>query len=606
MPEHVQTLLGNGGKRTVFQADAIFNQPHASPLQRMKEALWRIGRYVGRRVRQARHALCSDWHGARYWSFGLILLLITSLAVIAFYVNHPQVETDPDTSSYLTVTQHILSSGKLVDPVRTPGYPLFIALVFLLAGQGNLAAVSIAQGMLFVAATLEIYGIICLMFRRAWMALTIGLLVGLNIYLIAFVKPVMSESFAMWVVASLALSVTLCIFTLRARYLWLVAAFTLLAFMTHPEWVYAPVPIFAYLLFIAARRGTFRRLLPHALGAVLVLYGCLGLFIYVNATQNGFPGITDVQGINLLGKVIEYNMQNEAPPQYAAITQQLNAYLAAGGERSPYTFALYYPPITANYWALADSYASSIVYHHPVEFFLHTVPVFINSSNPYYAFSNLNAQGPFALPLIELQEFSAQVYFLYRFFPLVALFWLGLLFWRPTRRVQMMGALSLLGLYELALVAAGGYSDMPRLHSSFNPILLVCTWGSVLLLLPPLLSLLRKLPFNKRLARFWPIIKWAWGICIVGGFILSAAVTMLRHGTSALARPETWIGIQWSLNHPARALALLALAGLISLLAYLGYQDQQAAAPKSEQTREEVQPQPGEAPERTLEAEHLP
>ena len=564
-----------------------------------------------RRVAQrGMRLLGEDWRGSRYLCFGLLLLALAGLVVAAFYLNHPQVEIDPDTQSYLTVTQHILTNGKFVDPIRTPGYPSFIALVFLLAGQGNLAAVSIAQGILFVVATLEVYIITCLILRHAWMGVIVGLIVGTNTYLLGFVKPDIAEGFGLWVVVSLALAVTLFLLTLRARLLWLVAALLLVAFMTHPEWIYAPVPIFAYLLIFAWRRGKLRRLLPHAVAAVLLLYGCLGLFVYVNTTQNGFPGITDVQGINLLGKVIEYRMQNEAPAQYAVVTQKLDAYLATAGEPTPYGFADYYPPIASNYWSLADSYASSIVSHHPVEFFLDTIPVFFTSSNFYYAYSGISAQGAFSSPLAQLEQVSSRVYFFYRFFPLFALLWLGLLFWRPTRRVQMMGALSLLGLYELAVVAAGGYSDFTRLHVPFDPIMLVVIWGSLLLFVKLLLLLLKRIPLRKSLARFWPTIKWAWGIVLVGGLILSMAATVLLHGLAPLAHPTTWTGLHTLLDHPLWTLALLGVGGILSRLAYLGYQEQQAslapAASASEQAREESMPQMEEALGQRLEAEHLP
>jgi len=98
--------------------------------------------------------------------------------------------------------------------------------------------------------------------------------------------------FALFVVVSLTLTTVLFVRRPGARAMWLVAACTLLTFMTRGEWAYVPIPLFAYLMVVAARRGTFRRLLPHAVAGVLFLYGTLGLYIFVNATQNDVPGIT--------------------------------------------------------------------------------------------------------------------------------------------------------------------------------------------------------------------------------------------------------------------------------------------------------------------------
>lgn len=152
----------------------------------------------------------------------------------------------------------------------------------------------------------------------------------------------------------MALAVVICIHRLKALDFWIGAALTLAAFMTRPEWAYVPVPLFAYLLIIAARRGQFRRLLPHAIAGVLVVYALLGLYIFINGQQNGYPGITFVQRQNLVDKVMEYQMQNEAPPGYAAVGQKVNAFLA-NHPSDPYQLEEQYPQIADNYWELGSN-----------------------------------------------------------------------------------------------------------------------------------------------------------------------------------------------------------------------------------------------------------
>jgi hypothetical protein len=528
---------------------------------------------IRRNIRRSLPALVEDWHGARYFSYGLVLLLLTSAIVAAYYINHPQPETGPDTPSYLTVTQHILTNGNMVDASRTPGYPLLIALIFLLFGQGNLMAVSAAQGVLFVFAALEIYIITCLVFRRSWIALIVGLAVGCNIYLLSFIKPILSEGISLWVVTSLALATVLFIRFPQARFLWLVAALTLLTFMTRSEWMFLPVLLFAYLLWIAARRGVFRHLLPHALVAVLLLYGVLGLYIYENATVNHYPGVTEVQRINLLGKVLQYHMQDEAPPQYASIARAADTYLEAGG-LSPYAFAEQHPALglSANHWALAGDYANAIVEQHPVEFLLKTIPVVFTSSDSYYPSSQINLQGPLALPLFGLQKLSAGAYYWYRFFPFLAFLWFGLLFWRRTARsraVEMMSAVALLALYDLVITSLGGYSSYARFHIVFDPLMMVVVLGSALLagalLLPVLLRKTQNIPV---LARLWPVIGWALGGALVGGVVASAAATVIRHGLAPLVHPATWTGLHLLFDHPLRTILVLGASILLCVLAW--------------------------------------
>ncbi|HLW03662.1 MAG TPA: hypothetical protein VKT82_33760 [Ktedonobacterales bacterium] len=536
---------------------------------------------VGRSLRQVGQRLKDDWQGPRYAISGLALLLVSSLIVFAYYSNHPTPETYPDSAQYLAVSHQIMTSGKLVDPMRLPGYPLLISLVFLLTGQGNLVAVSIVQGILFVVAVLEIYIIVCLLTHRAWQGLIVGLLVTSNTYLLTFIKPILSEGFSLWIVTSLALAILLFLRTLRVRQFWLVVLLLFVAYMVRPEWIYAPVLLFAFLLLVAARHGRFRRLAPHVLAALLVLYGVLGLYIYENATLNGFAGVSVVERINLLGKVLQYNMQNEASPQYAALTQELDAFKQAYHQsKSPYLFADLHPAITANYWALPDAYDNSIVEHHPIEFVMNTVPIFFSTLDAYYAESRLDAKGPFGNELVLLDNISLKTVLLYQLFPFFALVWLVLLFWRRTARsllVEMMAALSLIGLYELVLIASGGYEAYARLHSAFNPILTVVVCGSVLLALAFSARLLMKsATLTTTFARLWPGVYRIGGTFIIICVLASAALTVFTRGFSTLGHLTAWRGVSYVYKHPTPSGVVLAVAlCLLLVLWYYSYQAHQ-------------------------------
>lgn len=536
-----------------------------------KRTLHSIREYVWRHLDHFRQLLTKDWRESRYGLLGLILLLSSSLIVIVYYTNHPNPEIYSDTAEYLAAAQHIMTSGKLVDPMRLPGFPLLITLVFLVAGQGNLAAVSIVQGILFVIAVLEIYIITCMVTQRAWIGLIVGLTVASNTYLLASIKPILSEGISLWVITSLALAFVLFIRTFRIRYFWLVAGLTLAAFMTRPEWVYGPALFFAFLLLVAARHGRFRRFAPHIIVAVLVLYGVLGVYIYENATLNGYAGVSVVQRINLLGKVMQYNMQNEAPPQFATLSQEVDAYKKTGGI-SPYAFADLYPEVSANHWALADAYTTAIVEHHPIEYVLKTIPVTFSSLTAYEEDSIILPQGPFGKQLLILENTSFKAMVLYRFFPVFALVWLGLLLWPRTKRsqrVEVMGALSLISLYELVLTTTGGYESYGRLHTAFDPLMLVVIFGSLLLGLTYLARRVMNLPVTGSLARLWPYTWWVWGGIIGGGFLVSVIFTLLHHGAAALLHLHTWSGYSFVFDHPIRSFIVL---GLLALFTYYIYQ----------------------------------
>src|SRR2546421_2921767 len=114
--------------------------------QQARPVFLAVSRVHGQLYSLAR-ALLKDWRTSRYVLFATLLALLTSLVVVAYYLNHPGAEPLADTWSYLLVVDRIQTHGQLVNSWRLPGYPLFIVLVYTLMGQGNMAAVSEMQAM---------------------------------------------------------------------------------------------------------------------------------------------------------------------------------------------------------------------------------------------------------------------------------------------------------------------------------------------------------------------------------------------------------------------------------------------------------------------------
>jgi len=535
---------------------------------------WSLFSWPSERMRTGakhfRQALTDDWHGTRYCFYGLVLLLVTTLTVIAFYLNHPQVEDNPDTITYLLAAQNIVEHGNFVDPRRTPGYPLFLVVIYILADKNAFLAASLTQGALFVLATLEVYLITALLFRRAWLALIVGLLVGTNVFLLGYIKPVIIEGFSLWLITTLALVVVIFAHTFKVRDFWLVVVVLFALFMTRPEWIYLPIPLFAYLLMLAARRGKFRRLLVHSLVAVLLMYSILGLYVYTNATENSYLGVTFIQNVNLLGKVMQYHMQNEAPARYATATQKINTILAQNPQASPFDVARQYPEFTTDNWKLSGDYATSIVEGHPAEFLIHTVYVFFISSDAIYAYF-VHAEGHFATPLSMLQITSVTVDRTLRFFPLFMLIWGGLLCWRRTRKlrlVETMGALVLLALYEQWMISIGAYSDYMRFQEPFNPLRIIVIWGSFLMGCVLCESLVLGGSLLQRAASFWRGLRWGLIVLVAGGLVANMAVAWFTEGKTGLTHPHTWLVGQVFLAHYVWNLGILILLTVLILLIY--------------------------------------
>ena len=310
-------------------------------------------------------------------------------------------------------------------------------------------------------------------------------LVGTNLVLLSYVKPIMSEGLALWLLTLLTLAVVYFISTRRVRAFWIAAACFLPLIFTRPEWVYLPVPLFAYLLLVAVRRSVDRRIFRHALVALALIYAIVGCYIGINALANHYAGLTAIENLNLVGKVLQYNMQNEAPPQYAHISSELDFYVARV-DRDPYHVLPYIPSLLRDNSSPAGDFARSIILHHPVEFLLKSTPLFFSSLTDYYDSYRVSIPGPFDIPLGELKSLHRLLYGWNACFPFCVAIWFFLLCWRRTKShplVLAMGAVTLIALYGIIITTLGGYrpDDYMRFHIVFDPLLIVVVWGSLLL-----------------------------------------------------------------------------------------------------------------------------
>ena len=206
------------------------------------------------------------------------------------------------------------------------------------------------------------------------------------------------------------------------------------------------VDVFAIALvcLLAARRCMARRISTPAATCtccLILLYAILGGYVSINATQNHFHGATLIQNINELGKVLQYHMQDEAPPQYAYVSRILDKYVARG-TTDPYPILANEKLLLRNGGALAGEFSLSVIEHHPGEFLVKSLPVFFSSLTVFYDESLIAPVGPFALPLAWLDAVFRALYNWDALFPACGLVWLLLLFWRQTRSllpIELMG-----------------------------------------------------------------------------------------------------------------------------------------------------------------------
>ncbi|HEY1350397.1 MAG TPA: hypothetical protein VGF67_12310 [Ktedonobacteraceae bacterium] len=427
--------------------------------------------------------------------FFLLLLFLSGVMILYFTATPHSVEYGPDTYGYLAVLQQLRTSGNPVNAFRLPTYPLFLLIMTFFFHRENLLAASLFQGWLFVCATGEIAVLTLLLTQKRWLACVVAVVVGTNIYLLSDCKLIMTEGLSLWLLTTTMLSAVLFLKTLRVRFLLLCAGLLLFLLFTRPEWVLFPGVLFPLLFFATRKRLAARVVLLSAGASLIVMALLIGGYIAANARLNHFASLSSVTNMNLIGKVLQYRMQDETPSN-AALSQIYDSYLQRG-IRSPYYITAHAPGLGENYAQASADWAKAILLHHPGEFLGKSLPYFFTSLTLLPPASIPPLHGAFAPLLTLLSRIQLRLVLINSLFPLCALFWLVLCCLKRTRslwQVQALGVLVLTICYAVGVTTLGGYteSDYARVHVVFDPLIALVVWGSLGLGVSLLASTLRR------------------------------------------------------------------------------------------------------------------
>lgn len=435
--------------------------------------------------------------------YPVLLLLFISLTTVTYYLAYPGVDINADSPTYLSAAERLFAHPyQLLDPVRLPGYPLFLALIYAIAGHRNLAAASYVHALFFILTALEVYLLARHIFRYPLLAFIVALLFGTNITLLGYCKAIMSEGLAALLLTSLALAIVSFVQTLHLKTLCLVISLLLLLIFTRPEWLLLPPFLFAFLFLFAIRRRRKHKpflSIGTMLVALVIIYGSLGIYSEQNAVRNHYPGLTAVSSWNYMGKVLQYDMQDqdEVLAAQRAMSRKLAACIARI-DRDPFHVLPCVPELSNDqYDTAAGAFALSIILRHPVEFLLKSLPLFVSSLVDYHdvTYHTNVSGGPFGVPLSWLQAVHRAFYWANICLPFCIVGWL--VCW--ARRARWFGkgrrgeevdkvagvalaAVCLLVGYGVIVTTLAGYraDDYMRFHIVFDPLLILFVWGSIL------------------------------------------------------------------------------------------------------------------------------
>lgn len=487
----------------------------SAPAPVAPRAAERLPQPVGRRAIRANRGVGRDV----VWA--ALCVLVAALGLVTLYhLNQPKPYVPyHDTWEYVRRADTILRGGPWVDPIRMPGYPMLLAVVFAFAGKSNLVAADAAQQALFVIGALEVFALAQRALRSLPLATLVGLLFATNVYIYSFFKPILSDGLAMTLVVGMALAALAFIERPSVARFWLVALFALAALLTRAEWVLLPIALFPAMLLVASRaelsretrqgmakgmtqgmaqrmgRQVWRRFAPHvALGWALI-YGVTLTYVVSNARINGYFGLSDASNINLYGKVTQYGMQEPATGKLAHVGQVTERFVSRG-MRDPWSIYWRAHEISGPHFSWMGAYARGIILRHPFEFLARSVPLAFESLGSMYVFGKYLLTAPFGGTLHQLQVISLIAQPLYGVFPVCAAGWLAVLVWRWRQRrdgaqsvsriaslagnlAGPMCLLALIAVYGVAITTLTSYAEYARLHLDFDPLMMIVTVGGL-------------------------------------------------------------------------------------------------------------------------------
>ena len=408
------------------------------------------------------------------WLRPVTALAGVSAALLAAYVaNSPRLDRFGDSPTYEFVAD-ALPKG-FISSSRMPGYPILIAVSSWLPG-GREVGLIVTQALLIVAAVVATYFIARAALGRSWLAFAVAAILAADLLMAGYVRVVMSETLAVALTQALIVATLLYMADFRPLYLWLMAALTVALTLTRPEWVLLMAVLVPYLLVIARRRSLLsRRVLAHGVAAVLAVFVALGAYCTANLAVNGYFGLSSFSNVALLGKLKVYGMVGEAPPPYAALIPQVDAYHSAWE-------LVEVPPFNDRNTALAGEFARAVIVRDPLRFAQDVMGSAISTAGEHDSkFLVIRGDGPFGRPLQLLLLVDQLRYRAFVIFPALALAWLlaGLFVPAINRRAQILGVLGLFVLYSWLTTAAGTYGEFERLRMTVNPITTVVVVGSL-------------------------------------------------------------------------------------------------------------------------------
>ena len=323
----------------------------------------------------------------------LVVLACTAAGQIATLMQRPLTCYCADTHSYLVAAQQIMQSPvALIQALRTPGFPLLLAVVFKLTGNENWNAVTVVQAVIAVCTIVECYVLAYWLTQRRWIATVVAGLLGTNLYILAWERVMMTELLSIWAIVTLFLCFDRFVQRPRTSIAVVFALVAFIAVMIRPFNLFLPVLLLALVLGWSWWIHEGQRYGKPVLLSAVLLTLTVGGYMVADARVNGVFGLSWVTNIDTFGKVLEYHLEDvPVDPRYAALQASVDRFVT---HNPPYPVDPW-PAVPPDPWSFVQTheysqfgpgmnwaggyqpvgaFARSIILSHPIQYLADSIP----------------------------------------------------------------------------------------------------------------------------------------------------------------------------------------------------------------------------------------
>lgn len=287
----------------------------------------------------------------------LCILLVTSVIVRLFYAaTHPAPIINADSYGYYGFGKQLVERPALssfVNQYRVPVYSTILSGLMALNGKTSvpldapafrpvLSQLLFIQGGLAVLSIALIYSLLIQLSIPVVWSFVISLFFSLNVYAYPLERAVMTDSLASTLLIGLIYLLVQLVQKPTQRKYILFGVLSAVSWLLRPNLLLVPLLSLPLVLFVKANK----KFLVLNLQIFFVSLLLPITFVFLNSQYHGYAGISQINEINLLGRILEFNLPVEAGKQYTTYYQAVADNRKNNGPTMPYRFIDLYAPLT--------------------------------------------------------------------------------------------------------------------------------------------------------------------------------------------------------------------------------------------------------------------